>query len=292
MKVEDVRSVGVVGCGTMGSTIVAAVALKYNTVVCGRTLKGALERVSHCFPTLVRKGKITEDEKQVCLSRISMSTELEALRNCQVVIIAVPDELELQCQIAATLNKTCSPEAVFMNATSLAIITAQGAASGRPDKVIGTHFCIPAHLMALVEVFPGFATAEETVSFTLQWLRTLEKVPIKCKEFPGLILNNLLIPFLNRAVRLVESGMATAEDIDTAVKLGLGHAMGPLELLDMSGIDKSPRFRSILFQETGDQAYVCPPLLKRMAEAGYWGRETRKGFYKYDEQGKKIVRSP
>lgn len=293
MQVENVKRVGVLGCGVMGSTIAALMAQKYETVIkikesrARTTPEIAIQRVSRCFPALVRKGKITEQEVQTSLSRINITTKLEDLQDCDIIIWALTEDPKLHCQLAADLGKICAANTIFMNTTALAIITAQGVASGRPDKVIGTHFCNPAHLMELVEVFPGLGTSQETLNFTMEWLRQLNKVPIKCKEIPFLIVDNLLIPFLMRAVRLLEAGVAGVEEIDTAVKLGLRHPLGPFEILDMAGLDQATS--EAQFEGSGrDPAFSPPSLLIRMRDAGYLGKKVGRGFYRYDEQGKKI----
>ncbi len=289
MKVEDVKKVGILGCGVMGSGIAAIMAPKYETVIrlkesgARTTREIALSRISRCLSTLVRKGKITEQEAQASLSQITLTTQLEDLRDCDIVIWALTEDVKLHCQLASELGEICAAKTIFMNTTTLAVITAQGAASGRPDKVVGTHFCNPAHLMELVEVFPGIETSKETLDFTIDWLRQLDKVPIKCKETPFLIVDNLLLPFLMRAVRMLESGVAGVEEIDTAVKLGLGHPMGPFEILDMAGLDLAAGEE----QFAKDPAFSSPSLLTRLRDAGHLGRKTGRGFYKYDKQGKK-----
>lgn len=287
MKVEDVKKVGIVGCGTMGPTIVAAVSLKYDVVV--KEVNQALadkakERIAGCFPILVKRGKVTEEQKNQILSRLQVTTELEAIKDCQVIIDAVPDNLKLKGEILSSLNKMCPPETIFTTTSSILPITALAAASGRPDRMIGTHFCNPAHLMALVEVAPALQTSPQTIDFAMDFCRKLEKSPVKCKDWPGFIVNYLLFPFLISAIKAYQNGLATPEEIDTACKLGLGHPMGPFELLDMVAIDTCIVSMDALYQQLQEERFALPPLLKRMNEAGYLGRKVGRGFYDYTKK--------
>lgn len=287
MKVEDVKKVGIVGCGTMGPTIAATVSLKYDVVV--KEVNQALadkgrERIAACFPILVKRGKLTEEQKDAVLSRLKVTTVMEDLKDCQVIIDAVPDDPKLKGEILSSLNKMCPPETIFTTTSSILPITALAAASGRPDRMIGTHFCNPAHLMALVEVAPALQTSQQTVDFAMEFCRKLEKTPVKCKDWPGFIVNYLLFPFLISAIKAYQNGLATPEEIDAACKLGLGHPMGPFELLDMVAIDTCIVSMDALYKELQDERFALPPLLKRMHEAGYLGRKVGRGFYDYTKK--------
>ncbi len=292
MDIKDVKKVGIVGCGVMGPTIVAAIAPKYPVIVKEVDKKLAdkgFQTISNCFPQLVRRNMLTEVQQEVALSQITMTTELADLKDCQVVIDAVPDIMELKISNFAELNKICSSEAVFTTTSSLISITALAAGSGRPDRVIGTHFNNPAHLMALVEVAPAVQTGKETIRFMMSFLKDgLGKTPIKCKDSPGYIVNYLFFPWLIRAIKALEMGLGTVEDIDTAVRLGLGHRMGPFELMDMFGMHNNVNGFRTIYEQLHDEAYAPPALLVKLFEAGHLGRMTGKGWYVYDEQGKKV----
>ena len=292
MKVEDVKKVGIIGCGVMGPTIAATVALKYPTVakeVNKELADRGFQSISQCLPALVRRNVITEVQKEVALSQVAMTTELADLKDCQVIIDAVPDILELKITNFAELNKICPPSTVFMTTSSLVSITAVAAGSGRPDRVIGTHFNNPAHLMDLVEVAPAVQTSEETTSFTMSFIKDgVGKTPIKCKDSPGYIVNYIFFPFLLHAIRALELGLGTVEDIYTAVRLGLGHRMGPFELMDMFGIDAMVSGPQAIYEQLNDERYAPHYLLIKLVEAGHLGRKTGKGWYLYDEQGKRI----
>ena len=289
MKLEDVKRVGIVGCGTMGPTIAAIVAPKYSVVVkeVNKELadKG-FKSISQCFPTLVRRNVITEVQKEVALSQISVTTSLEDLKDCQVIIDAVPDILELKIANFADLNKICPPDTVFTTTSSLVSITALAAGSGRPDRVIGTHYNIPAHLMLLVEVAPAVQTSQETIDFIMSFLKEgLGKTPIKCKDSPGYIVNYLFFPFLVHAIDALEHGLGTIEEIDTAIKLGLAHRNGPFQLMDMFGLDACITGFNAMYEQLHDERYAPPSLLIKMVEAGYLGRRAGHGWYTYNEKG-------
>ncbi len=290
MKLEDVKKVGIVGCGAMGPTIAATIAVKYPVVVKEVNKQLAdrgLKSISACFPALVKRSAITEVQQEVALSQVTMTTELKDLKDCQVIIDAVPDILDLKIANFVELNKICPPDTVLLTTSSLVSITALAAGSGRPDRVIGTHFNNPAHLMALVEVAPAVQTSEETTSFTMSFIKDgLGKTPVKCKDSPGYIVNYIFFPFLLHAVRALELGLGTVEDIDTAIKLGLGHRMGPFELMDMFGIDSMVGGPRSIYEQLNDEKYAPHYLLVKLAEAGHLGRKTGKGWYIYDEQGK------
>lgn len=291
MKVNDVKKVGVVGCGVMGPTIVAAVALHYPVIVKELNDEQAnkvIQRVSQCYPALVRKGAITEVQKEVSLSQVAVTTKLSDLQDCQVIIDAVPDIIDLKVANFCELNKICPQDAIFMTTSSLLSITALAAGSGRPDRVIGTHFNNPAHLMALVEVAPALQTSRETLDFVMSFVKDgLGKSPVKCKDSPGYIVNYVFFPFLVRAIEALEIGAGTVEDIDTAIKLGLGHRMGPFELMDMFGMDAMISGLQAIYSQLHDEKYAPHYRLVKLVEAGHLGRKAGRGWYVYDEQGKK-----
>lgn len=291
MKIEDVKKVGILGAGKMGHTIATAVSLKYPAILKVRetgakvTPEEALRRISACYPALVRRGKITEQQKEESLSRVTITGKLEDLKDCQVIIDALPDDLKIKNETLKQLNGICSPQAVFTTTSSIFPITSLAAASGRPDRFIGTHFCIPAHMMALVEIAPALQTNQETVNFIMDFCTNLDKVPVKCKDKPGFIVNYLIFPYLLAAVKALEAGLGTVEEIDTAMKLGLGHPMGPFEILDMTGIDNVDSFTAI-YEQLKDERFAPPPLLYRMKAAGYLGKLSGRGFYDYTRKDK------
>lgn len=291
MKIEDVKKVGVLGAGKMGHTIAAMASLKYPTVLKVResgakiTAEEARKRISGCYPALVRRGKITEQQKEESISRVTITSKLEDLKECQVIIEAVPDDMNIKSDILSKLNQICPPQTIFTTTSSILPITSLCSASGRPDRFIGTHFCIPAHMMALVEVASGLQTNQETFEFTMEFCRQLGKVPVKCKDKPGFIVNYLFFPYLLSAVKALEAGLGTVEEIDTAMKLGLGHPMGPFEILDMTGIDNVDSFEAI-YQQLKDERFAPPALLYRMKSAGYLGKLKGRGFYDYINKNK------
>ncbi len=291
MKTEDIKKIGVLGAGKMGHTIAAAASLKFPVVLKVRetgakvTPDEARKRLSGCYPALVRRGKITEQQKEEALSRITITGRLEDLKDCQVVIDALPDDLKIKNETLSRLNGICPAQAIFTTTSSIFPITSLAAASGRPERFIGTHFCIPAHMMALVEVAPALQTSQETVDVTMEFCKVLGKVPVACKDKPGFIVNYLFFPYLLAAVRALEAGLGTVEEIDTAMKLGLGHPMGPFELLDMTGIDNVHSFAAI-YEQLKDERFAPPPLLYRMEAAGYLGKLSGRGFYDYTRKDK------
>ncbi|MDY7036681.1 MAG: 3-hydroxyacyl-CoA dehydrogenase family protein [Thermodesulfobacteriota bacterium] len=287
MKVEDVKKVGVIGCGVMGSTLLAAISPKYEMVAVEATdeLAGmVIKKVSGCFYPFVKKGKMTEEQRDATVAKVKSTTKVEDLKDCQVIIDAVPDDLGLKGKMLSAAHEVCSPDVIFSTTSSIMSVTALATASNRPDRFIGMHFCNPAHMMALVEVAPGLQTSDETFNFAMEFCRALGKTPIKCKDAPGYIVNYLFFPFLISAVKAFESGLATAEDIDTACKLGLGHPMGPFELLDMFGMDGVPTSFGVMHERTNDVRFAVPHLLRQMNEAGYYGRKSGKGFYDYSKK--------
>lgn len=292
MKVREIKKVGIIGCGTMGPTIAAAIAPKYPIIIkeINKELadKG-FERISQHLQDSIKRNLITEVQKEIAISQIIVTTDLKDLKDCQVIIDAVPDVLDLKVANFVELNKICPSETVFTTTSSLISITALAAGSGRPDRVIGTHYNNPAHLMALVEVAPAIQTSQETIDFIMCFLREgLGKTPVKCKDAPGYIVNFIFFPYLIQAINALERGLGTVEEIDTAIKLGLGHRMGPFELMDMFGLDACKWGFEAIYGQLKNERYITPNTLVKLCEAGCLGRKTGKGWYTYDEQGKKM----
>lgn len=285
MRIEEVIRVGVVGCGQMGSGIaIAAVWAGYEATVREISSQAAaegLKRIERFFLAGVEKGKTTEKQKETWLSRIKMTTQIEEMRHCQMVIEAVFEDLELKKKVFAELNPICLPETTFVSNTSSLSITAMARASGRPDRVIGIHFSNPAPLMKLVEVTRALQTSDDTFHLAWQFAQKLGKEPIASKDMPGFVEDRLFVPFLLNAVRVYQDGLASKEDIDKVCVLGLGHPMGPLRALDMFGLDIFLPICETLYEQLKEPQYAIPPLLRRMIEAGHLGFKTGKGFYEY-----------
>jgi 3-hydroxybutyryl-CoA dehydrogenase len=284
-----VGKVGVVGCGTMGSGIAEVAARAgYRVVVrepSQELLEKGLERIRASAARAEKRGKITAEERQALLERLEGTTELEAMAGCGVVVEAVPEDVQLKKGLLRDLDRVLGPEALLATNTSSISITALAAATSRPERVVGLHFFNPAPVMALVEVVKGLLTSEAVVERAKSFAEDLGKTPVVVGDSPGFLVNALLVPFLNQAVRMVERGYASPEDVDRAMTLGAGHPMGPFALLDLIGIDVALSVQEVLFRETGDPSLAPAGLMKRMVAAGLLGRKTGKGFYLYPREG-------
>jgi len=293
MKVEDVKQIGIIGCGTLGTTLAAAAAPKYEVVVKRRDIsKGlaeeAMQRISRCFPSMVRRDTLKEEQIEVALSHISMTADFNNLKDCQVIFDATPDILELKIDNFAQLDKICPSDTVFLATSACISTTSLAAGSGRPDRVMMAHFLTPVHIYTVVETVPGLKTSQETVNFTEAFLKEgLGKTIIRCKDTPGLIQDYFLFAYFNHAIKLLASGAATVEDIDTMVKAGFGVRLGPFELMDHLGMGSQVQAHEAIYDQTFDKTFAPHPLLVKMVEAGYWGRAVGKGWYTWDEEGKK-----
>ena len=275
---------GVVGCGLMGSGIVEVVARAgaHVTFVEGTDELVASSRASveRSVGKAVDRGKIREADAQGLLARVEGATDLSALEGSDLVIEAATEDLQAKVAIFRTLGEVTRPEVILASNTSSIPIVELAIASGRPDRVIGMHFFNPPPVMALLELTPALTTSEGTVAFIRSYgTDVLGKTCVVSKDQAGFIVNRLITPYLFDAVRLVEQGFASAEDIDTAAHLGLGHPMGPLALLDLIGLDTMLSVGEVLFAEFRDERYAPPPLLRRMVSAGRLGRKSGGGFY-------------
>src|SRR6266702_2751971 len=283
MKADEVRTIGVVGCGVMGSGIVEVAAkagfdvtyveVDEERVASGR---GAIEK---SMGRAVEKGKLDESARDEALSRITASIDIADLAGLDLVIEAATESLETKLAIFRRLDELTRPEVVLATNTSSLPIAELAAVTKRPDKVLGLHFFNPPPVMKLLEVVRALTTSAETVEFARGMGERLGKSVVLAKDRAGFIVNFLLIPYLNSAVRMLDEGFATREDIDAAVMLGLGHPMGPLELTDLIGLDTALHVSNVLFDEFKDPIYAAPTLLKRMVTAGFLGRKSGKGFY-------------
>jgi 3-hydroxybutyryl-CoA dehydrogenase len=240
--------------------------------------KGSIEK---SLSRAVEKGKLGADERSLVLGRIRTTTALEELKDADLVIEAVTEDLELKNQMFVTLDKVCKSHTIFASNTSSLTIADMAAATQRPDRVVGLHFFNPVPVMKLVEVVRTIATSSETFSRAYEFARSLGKEPIEAKDTSGFVVNRLLVPYMLDAIRCLEQGLASMEDIDKAMVLGTGYPMGPFTLCDFVGIDTLYRISEIMFEEYRETRFAPPPLLKRMVTMGYFGRKTKKGFYDY-----------
>lgn len=238
-------------------------------------IRGGLERA-------VERGSLTDHEVGEVLALIHPLGQLDRLRDVQVVIEAVPEDVALKQELFAQLNRICLPQAVLTSNTSSISITKLGAASGRPARVVGLHFMNPAPVMKLVEVVRGLQTSEQTIQLAMNFARRLGKTPVLAKDVPGFIVNRVLIPMVNEAIFALEEGVASAEDIDLAMTTGANHPVGPLALADRIGLDTVLAICDVLYQDLGDPKFHPCPLLRRYVQAGWLGRKSGRGFYVYE----------
>lgn len=229
----------------------------------------------------VERGKLTSDECNATLARLAFGTDLQAAAVGRLVIEAVVEDLEVKNHLWRELNRLAKPETIFASNTSSLTIAAMSAASGRPDRLLGLHFFNPVPVMPLVEIIPTIGTSPATIEAADAFVRRLGKEPVRAKDASGFIVNRLLVPYMLDAVRAVEQGVGSTVDIDNAMRLGTGHPMGPLTLLDFVGIDTACRIAEIMFDEYRETRFAPPPLLRRMVLAGWFGRKSGRGFYDY-----------
>jgi len=283
LKVEDVKKVGVVGAGTMGSGIAQVVASNGREVVLLDVSDSALDRgmkaIGNSLGRLVKKGDIKEEDSKSILSRIKTSTKFEDLADTDLVIEAVFEDLNVKKETFKKLDATTRPDIMLATNTSSLPIIEIAVITKRPDKVIGMHFFNPVPLMKLVEIIKSLATSEETVQFAYDFAMALGKEPVNAKDVPGF--NRVLMPMLNEAVFALEEGVGTPEDIDKAMKLGTNQPIGPLALIDLIGLDVTLDVIDVLYREFKDPKFRAAPLLRQMVRAGWLGRKTGRGFYKY-----------
>ncbi|SHJ72064.1 3-hydroxyacyl-CoA dehydrogenase [Clostridium cavendishii DSM 21758] len=276
----------VLGAGTMGAGIVQAFAQKGYEVIVRDIKEEFVDRgiagINKGLSKLVAKEKMTEEVKEEILSRISGTTDLNLAADCDLVVEAAVENMEIKKQIFADLDKICKPETILATNTSSLSITEVAAATNRPDKVIGMHFFNPAPIMKLVEVIRGMATSQETFDAVKELSVAIGKSPVEVAEAPGFVVNRILIPMINEAVGIYAEGIASAEDIDTAMKLGAAHPMGPLALGDLIGLDVCLAIMDVLYKETGDSKYRAHSLLRKYVRAGWLGRKTGRGFHNYN----------
>ena len=279
------KTIGVLGSGTMGAGIMQVCAMAgYNVVQRSRrqtSVDGGRATVEKNLSKLVAKEKISQEDMDAAMARISGSTDISIIAEADFVIEAATEDMEAKKALFKELDELCKPEAIIATNTSALSITEIAAATNRPDKIIGMHFFNPVPMMKLVEVVKGLATSEETREAVLALCADLNKTPVDVEEAPGFVVNRVLIPMINEAVGILADGVADAEGIDTAMKLGANHPMGPLALGDLIGLDVCLAIMETLYNEFGDPKYRPHPLLRKMVRANKLGRKTGVGFFDY-----------
>ncbi len=279
------RTVGVVGCGLMGSGIAEVCARAGSQVIVREVsedlLRRGIERIEGSMERGVARGKLTGGDRDVARARIRGTLSLGELRASEIVLEAIIEKMEDKKRLFTELEEICPLGTIFASNTSSLSITEMASVTKRPERFVGLHFFNPVPVMKPVEMIRGLGTAEETLARCRAFCEALGKTVIACKDYPGFIVNLLLVPYLLDAVRALELGVASKEDIDAAVHLGLNHPMGPLTLLDFVGIDTTYYIAEAMYAEFKDARYAAPPLLRKMVLAGYHGRKTGRGFYDY-----------
>jgi 3-hydroxybutyryl-CoA dehydrogenase len=282
-----INKVGVVGCGTMGAGIAQVCAQSGYQVVVSEIseelLKKGLATIISSLARSVEKGNISSENQDAILARLRGTTDIDDFSDCDLVIEAIVENMDLKKNLFTKLDRVCPQQTILGTNTSVLPVINIAAATARRDKVLGLHFFNPVPVMKLLEIVPTIATSDETVEISKKFGESLGKVCVVARDTPGFIVNRLGAPFMLNAVRMLESGVASRDDIDNAVVMGLNHPMGPLKLLDLIGIDSVYFGAAAIYEETKDPQYAPPVLMKRMIEAGWLGRKTGKGFYEYNK---------
>lgn len=288
----EIRKIGVVGAGQMGSGIAQVAAQAGYEVVLRDLEQGYLERglagIRRSLGKLLEKGKLDQSAHDGALSRIHPTLELRDLADCDLVVEAIVEHEPTKLELLRELDTLLKPQALLASNTSSIPITRLAAATGRPERFIGMHFMNPVPLMELVEVIRGYLTSQETSAAVVAAARRMGKTPVEVNDYPGFVANRILLPMLNEAIQCVMEGVGEPEAIDTIMKLGMNHPMGPLTLADFIGLDTCLSVMEVLHQGLGDDKYRPSPLLRKMVQAGLLGRKSGRGFYRYDEKGNKI----
>ncbi|MGB9635698.1 MAG: 3-hydroxyacyl-CoA dehydrogenase family protein [Thermoplasmata archaeon] len=281
----EIKKIGVVGAGTMGSGIAQVCAMQGFEVILRdideKFIRNGINNIEKSLNKFVEKGKITADEKIKIMGRIKTTVNLEGLADVDLVIEAIVENAELKKALFRDLSTITKQETIFASNTSSISITELASASGRGERFIGMHFMNPVPLMKLVEIIKGAQTSEETTKVIVELATKLDKIPIEVNDSPGFVSNRVLMPMINEAIFCVYEGVATPEAVDAIMKLGMNHPMGPLELADLIGLDVCLNILEVLYTNFNDPKYRPCPLLRKMVRAGYLGRKTGRGFYKY-----------
>ena len=281
----QIKKVGIVGCGLMGSGIAQVSADSgYETVVHevdDKILAKGLNAIEHFLSRSVKKGKLTEERKRDVLGRIRGTTRLEDLQSSDLIMEAIVENLQAKTVLYRALDDIVGPDAIFASNTSSLCITQMAANTRRPARFVGLHFFNPVPRMKVVEIVSTIMTEPGVLELVTGFARSLGKTPIQSADRPGFVVNRLLVPFLLDSIHALEEGVGTKEDIDTGMKLGCGHPMGPLELMDFVGLDTTFYIANIMYDEFREKRFAPPPLLRRMVMAGLLGRKSGKGFYDY-----------
>jgi 3-hydroxybutyryl-CoA dehydrogenase len=285
MNLDGIKTIGVLGAGTMGNGIAHVFARSGYTVILRdvekRFLDHGLETIGKNLDREAKKGKITEAEKPAILARIQPTTDAGSLAKADFVVEAVPEQWDLKTRVLKDVDAVLRPGVILASNTSSISITALAAITSRPDRFIGMHFMNPVPVMVLVEVIRGLQTSDETFALTMALAEKLEKKPVAVNDAPGFVSNRVLMPLINEAAFCVMEGVATPEAVDAVMKLGMNHPMGPLELADFIGLDVCVDILEVLYKGFGDPKYRACPLLRKLVAAGWLGRKSGRGFYKY-----------
>ncbi len=288
-----VKKISVIGAGTMGNGIAHVFAMKgflVNLVdVSQPALDKALGTITKNLDRMVSKGSITEDIKAATLKSLSAHTALDACKDSDLVVEAATENMEIKLKIFKQLDELCQPAAILASNTSSISITKIAAATGRPEQVIGMHFMNPVPVMKLVEVIRGYKTSDECMNTILEATRALDKIPVEVNDYPGFVANRILMPMINEAIETLREGVAGVSEIDTVMKLGMAHPMGPLQLADFIGLDVCLAILKVLHEGFGNPKYAPSPLLVNMVTAGCLGAKAGEGFYKYTAGVKDLV---
>jgi len=281
----QIKTVGVLGCGLMGAGIAQVSAAAGHKTIVREVTQGALDkglgRMRKFLDDGVTKGKVTAEQRDTTLANLSGTTDFAAMKDCDLIVEAIVENIDVKAGAYAALEAIVGAQTIFASNTSSLCITELAAKTKRPDRFGGLHFFNPVPLMKLVEVVRGLTTSDETYQSLMAFSAAIGKEPITAPDKPGFIVNRLLVPYLLDAIRCYERGLGTVEDIDKGMKLGCGHPMGPLTLLDFVGLDTTYYIANIMFDEFKEPMFAAPTLLKRMVLAGKLGRKSGEGFYKY-----------
>ena len=289
---SEIKTVGVLGAGLMGAGIAQVAAAsgfatrvrEVSDALCQRGKAGIEKQLNKA----IEKGKLTAEQRDATLSRLTFTTAVKDLKDCDIVIEAVIEELDIKNAMWKELDALCPAHTIFASNTSSLTIAAMAAATTRPDRMVGLHFFNPVPVMKLVEVVKTVTTSDESFKRAFDFAKKLNKEPIAAKDNSGFVVNLLLVPYLIDAINALEHGVATVDDIDKGMMLGTGYPMGPFTLLDFVGLDTTYKIAEIMFDEYREKRYAPPPLLKRMVMAGMYGRKSGKGFYDYSQDPPRV----